>query len=163
LVNRLRGDPQTTEEEHFQMMLIQLEMERIRFLARGYMRSRLYKIEQYAAYIVAHPEVHSRLTSTELQHAKQYSALTEKHFLASALSTLPDSLQSLTDDLSDQGIPPMVTQPHFRKPVFVRALKDCGEIPVADNHTLTLAKGSIHLVPYQAIQQQMLAGDVELL
>jgi len=127
------------------------------------MRARLYKIEQHAAYIAAHPELHPRLTATELQHAKQYSSLTEKHFLASALSTLPESLQSMTDDLSDQGIPPMVTQPQFKKPIFVRALKDCGDIPVADNHTLKLSKGSIHLVPYQAIQQQMLAGDVELL
>lgn len=163
LVNNLRGDPQTTEEEHFQMMLIQLEMERIRFLARGYMRARLYKIEQLAPYIVAHPEIHSRLTSTELQHAKRYAELTEKLFTNSVLSVLPESMRSLTDDLSDQGIPPMVTPPQLRKPVFIRALKDCGEIPVADGHTLTLSKGSIHLVPYQTVQQQMLAGDIELL
>jgi hypothetical protein len=42
-----------------------------------------------------------------VQRCSRYASLTEKHFQASALSTLPESLQSLMDDLSDQGIPPM--------------------------------------------------------
>lgn len=77
----------------------------------------------------------------------------------------------------------IVTPPNFKKPVFVRALRDVGDIDVAEyvpsllhprcsqrltetndsGHTLTLSKGSIHLVPYQAVREQMVAGDVELL
>lgn len=48
-MTRLRADPDTSEEEHFQMMLVQTEMERVRFIVRSYLRTRLYKVSFYVA------------------------------------------------------------------------------------------------------------------
>jgi GINS complex subunit 4 len=44
MVNTLRTDPQTSEEEHFKLMLVQTEMERVKFLVRSYVRTRLHKV-----------------------------------------------------------------------------------------------------------------------
>lgn len=44
MVNTLRGDPQTSEEEHFKLMLVQTEMERVKYLVRSYVRTRLHKV-----------------------------------------------------------------------------------------------------------------------
>lgn len=44
MVNTLRTDPETSEEEHFKLMLVQTEMERVKFLVRSYVRTRLHKV-----------------------------------------------------------------------------------------------------------------------
>jgi len=44
MVNTLRSDPQTSEEEHFKLMLVQTEMERVKYLVRSYVRTRLHKV-----------------------------------------------------------------------------------------------------------------------
>jgi GINS complex subunit 4 len=39
----LRGDPTSSEEEHMRIMLAQTEVERVKFVVRSYIRTRLYK------------------------------------------------------------------------------------------------------------------------
>lgn len=50
MVNTLRSDPQTSEEEHFKLMLVQTEMERVKFLVRSYVRTRLHKVRSLLPY-----------------------------------------------------------------------------------------------------------------
>ena len=40
----LREHPDTNEEEHFRIMLVQTEIERVMFVLRSYMRTRLHKV-----------------------------------------------------------------------------------------------------------------------
>lgn len=44
LVQRLRGDPEASEDEHLQIILVQTEVERVRFIVRSYMRTRIHKV-----------------------------------------------------------------------------------------------------------------------
>jgi len=44
MVETLRSDPQTSEEEHFKLILVQTEMERVKFVIRSYVRTRLHKV-----------------------------------------------------------------------------------------------------------------------
>ena len=44
MLQTLRSDPQTSEEEHFKLVLVQTEMERVKFLVRSYVRTRLAKV-----------------------------------------------------------------------------------------------------------------------
>ena len=72
-------------------MLVQTEVERVKFAVRSYIRTRLYKaststylnvpsrlandcdlqIEKFARYIAATPEVQEKLSQAELDHAKR--------------------------------------------------------------------------------------------
>jgi|SRR5712671_2870684 len=91
-VQALRGDPDSSEAEHARIMLVQTEVERVKFVVRSYIRTRLHKaripplvstllldcdrdgdsqIEKFSRYIVATPEVQERLSQTELDHAKR--------------------------------------------------------------------------------------------
>ena len=40
----LRADPDSSEDEHFRIMLVQTEIERVKFVVRSYIRTRLYKV-----------------------------------------------------------------------------------------------------------------------
>ena len=43
-VNLLRTDPDASEDEHFRIMLAQTEIERVKFVVRSYVRTRLSKV-----------------------------------------------------------------------------------------------------------------------
>ncbi len=43
-----RGDPSTSEEEHIRIMLTQTEVEGVKFIVRPYIRTRLYKVQQFS-------------------------------------------------------------------------------------------------------------------
>lgn len=40
----LRADPDSSEDEHFRIMLVQTEIERVKFVIRSYIRTRLHKV-----------------------------------------------------------------------------------------------------------------------
>jgi GINS complex subunit 4 len=42
-VQALRGDPDSSEAEHVRIMLVQTEVERVKFVVRSYIRTRLHK------------------------------------------------------------------------------------------------------------------------
>lgn len=40
----LKGDPDSSEDEHFRIVLAQTEIERVKFIVRSYLRTRLFKV-----------------------------------------------------------------------------------------------------------------------
>ncbi|KAL0576645.1 GINS complex subunit [Marasmius crinis-equi] len=159
-VQLLRGEMSTSEEEHLRIMLVQTEVERVKFVVRSYIRTRLYKIEKYARHIVSNAEVQRRLTTSELEHARRFAKLTDQHFHHSVLQSLPES-QSRLDDTPILS-PTMINQPDRKRPVFVHALDDCPPIRFDDGTTLTMRKGHISLMPYSAAETLLSRGQVEL-
>jgi len=49
MVQHLGADPATTEEEHLRLTLVQVDMERLKFLVRSYVRVRLQKVLSFFA------------------------------------------------------------------------------------------------------------------
>ncbi|KAJ7594481.1 GINS complex Sld5 component [Mycena floridula] len=159
-VQALRGDPSSSEEEHIRIMLVQTEVERVKFIVRSYVCTRLYKIEKYARFIATSPDLQSRITVAERAHASRQAKITENHFHVSVLQSLPES-QSYLDD-TPIFMPPMVTPPDTSRPVFVRALRDCRPFNLSDGKRMQLQKGQISLTAYSVIEHLVLSGDVEL-
>ncbi|KAI0298611.1 hypothetical protein BC826DRAFT_1090720 [Russula brevipes] len=161
-VQALRGDPDSSEAEHARIMLVQTEVERVKFVVRSYIRTRLYKIEKFARYIVATPEVQEKLSQTELDHAKRFSELTENHFRVSVLQALPPHQQGLDDNTP--FTPPMISEPDKSRAVFVHARDECPPVRLPeyrDNHAMQ--KGQIVLTPYAVVEQLLAMGNVELI
>ncbi|OCH91540.1 hypothetical protein OBBRIDRAFT_792133 [Obba rivulosa] len=159
-VQLLRADPDSSEEEHFRIMLVQTEIERVKFVIRSYTRTRLYKIEKYARYIVSTPELHEKLSKAELDHAQRYARLVEYHFNQTVLQSLPSEQRSLDDNA--HFMPSMVTQPDKLRPVFVHARQACPPVRLPDGSALTMPKGQISLTPYYVVEQLLLRNEVEL-
>jgi GINS complex subunit 4 len=64
-VESLASDASTAEEEHVRLGLVELDVERARWLLKSYLRCRLEKIEQYAAFL--HQDVKSRGRMSDLE------------------------------------------------------------------------------------------------
>ncbi|OXG78873.1 hypothetical protein C349_04630 [Cryptococcus neoformans var. grubii Br795] len=177
MVSALRSDPQTSEEEHFKLMLVQTEMERVKYLVRSYVRTRLHKIEKFSYHITLSPELHNLLSGAELSHAQRYTELLHTHFQHSVLDSLPESFRRLDETYGDGTS--MVTKPNKQIPILIYVRKDCGEInlerfvfPCPSGCILTckhsgeealLAKGTTHLVKYSLIERWIKLGWVEVL
>ncbi|WVW85482.1 hypothetical protein I302_107520 [Kwoniella bestiolae CBS 10118] len=161
MVNTLRSDPQTSEEEHFKLMLVQTEMERVKYLVRSYVRTRLHKIERFAHHITLTPEMHHLLSGAELSHARRYTDLLHTHFQHSALDSLPEWLRKMDDTYGD-GLS-MVSKPNRNTPVLIYCRKDCGEITLEGGERAALARGTTHLVKYRLVDRWINLGWAEVL
>ncbi|KAJ7048543.1 hypothetical protein C8F01DRAFT_1190004 [Mycena amicta] len=159
-IQLLRGDPSTSEEEHMRIMLAQTEVERVKFIVRSYVRTRLYKIEKYARYIILNEEVQTRITAAERDYASRHANLLDRHFHSSVLQSLPESQAGL-DDIPNFIMPPMVTEPETIRPVFAHALKNT-IVRTEEGKTFDLASGSLTLLPFSAVADQIGVGDIEL-
>ncbi|KAI5122426.1 hypothetical protein M0805_002975 [Coniferiporia weirii] len=158
--NALRAADALSEEDHYMTMLVQTEVERVKFVVRSYVRTRLFKIEKYAAYITSTPDVQTRLTEAELRHAQRYATLLVSQFRTTVLGHLPETQQGLDDDVLT--MPSMITEPSKDKPVFFHALTALDHLALADGSTLDIPRGSIYLMPYRVVEQHLLRGEVEL-
>ncbi|KZT00006.1 GINS complex, Sld5 component [Laetiporus sulphureus 93-53] len=161
-VQLLRADPDSSEDEHFRIMLVQTEIERVKFVVRSYIRTRLHKIEKYAKWISKTPEVQERLSKAELKHARRYARLLEYHLTQSVLQSLPPEQRSLEDDVPFI-MPPMTPEPDGMRPVFVHARQTCPPVRLPDGTAITMEKGRISLTPYNVIEQLLARGEVELI
>ncbi|KIJ67197.1 hypothetical protein HYDPIDRAFT_84724 [Hydnomerulius pinastri MD-312] len=159
-VQLLRSDPSSSEEEHFRIMLAQTEVERVKFIVRSYLRTRLFKIEKFARYIMTNPEIQQRLSETEVDHARRFARLTDQHFYHSVLQSLPESQQTLDDQ--PPFVPSMVTEPDKARAVFVHARQICPPVRLPDGTALEMQKGHISLTPYSVVEQLVTRGEVEL-
>ncbi|TFK94534.1 GINS complex Sld5 component [Polyporus arcularius HHB13444] len=159
-VELLRADPDSSEEEHFRIMLVQTEIERVKFVIRSYIRTRLHKIEKYARHIATTPEIHERLSKAELDHAKRYAKTVEYHFTQSVLQSLPPEQRKLDEDVA--FMPPMIPAPDKLRPVFAHALVDCPPMRLPDGSATEMQKGQISLTPYHVVEHLLLRGEVAL-
>lgn len=69
IIDSLAADSGTAEEEHVRLALVELDVERARWLLRSYLRCRLDKIEQNAAFVSQDPISRSNLSELERGYA----------------------------------------------------------------------------------------------
>lgn len=104
------------------------------------------------------------LSPSEYRYLTSHQALLASHYSSSFLSQFPASLQRLDDTTG--GIS-MVDKPDEDKAVFVRALRDVGEIFVeGTDRRFEMKRGDVWVVRWSAVRAWCVGcgtGDVELI
>ncbi|KAA8914262.1 hypothetical protein FN846DRAFT_896987 [Sphaerosporella brunnea] len=153
-------DPQA----NFRLILLQTELERVKYLVRAYLRVRINKIDKYSFHILSTP-LRSRLAPSELAYLKSHLALLNNHYVSSFLRNFPEQLRRLDDTAG--GIS-MVEEPDLDSAVFCRVVKRISDeeatvrIPGTDTE-FRLALGDVYVVRYSAVRQFVEKGEVELI
>ncbi|KAI5455303.1 GINS complex subunit [Naganishia albida] len=161
MLDLLRSDPKTSEEEHFKLIIVQTEMERVKYLVRAYLRCRLAKVEKFAQYITTTPEAQRLLSQLELSHAQKYTQLLHTHYTDSVLQSLPEKLRGLEVDFGTQRS--MVRKPDKSAPVLIYCKKDLPDIVLSTGERAGLSAKSMHLVRYDLVERYIADGEVEVL
>jgi len=143
-------------------MLLEMEMERVRYLLREYYRIRLAKIEKYFLHIIDTEldNTPDLLSEAEKKYCNRYADLWGKHAEQSALDKLPENLRIL-------HAPEMITKPNLERYVICHVLKDLGEIQLNPSDTdsdevIMMNKSDILLIRYDYIRLLLLDNKLEL-
>ncbi|KEQ72044.1 DNA replication complex GINS protein SLD5 [Aureobasidium namibiae CBS 147.97] len=143
---------------NFNLIIIQTELERFKFLIRSFLRARIAKLDKYPHHHL--PSAH--LSATESQYLTHRCTLLTHHFSTSFLSSFPAQLQKLDDRAG--GIS-MVDAPDVDAAVFVRVLRDAGHVEVQGEGgvgVVELRRGDVWCVRWSAVREACLRGDVEM-
>lgn len=142
----------------FRRITHSMELERIRFIISSYLRCRLQKIEDFTQHILSEEEKRSvddkRLSTGEFEFAKNYYESTENHFQQLILRHLPPN----QDDLNRR-----IIRPNMMSNVFFKVIKSCGTIVNTNDEEVELSENSVHMLPYQLINEFVAKGDIQLI
>ncbi|ORX46805.1 GINS complex, Sld5 component [Hesseltinella vesiculosa] len=150
-------------ENKFISMLFQTEMERIRYLIKSYLRTRLHKIEKYTLELLRRPDYQELMSAQEIAYARRYQELLETYNHDSFLHHLPPT-QHKQDEM--HGDLNMVVTANLEAPVFCRVLDDVGvhQWMVNDTEESTeMDKGGTYIIRYRAIKELLQEGRVQLI
>ncbi|KAI8143925.1 hypothetical protein BJV82DRAFT_578519 [Fennellomyces sp. T-0311] len=185
-VNRILDTPMTTHQDKLNSMLYQNEIERIKFIIKSYLRTRLYKvrsvkqpmkvrlgyltivnqIERCTLDLLRHSDSERLLSKNELAYAKKYQKLVEEHNHKSFLHALPSSQHKQDErsgDLSMGMLDHTVVTSNLEAPVFVKVLDYSGSVQLARDEMVLFEKHDIFILRYADIRALLLSGHVRLL
>ncbi|PIA18614.1 GINS complex, Sld5 component [Coemansia reversa NRRL 1564] len=142
--------------------ILKMDVDRVKYLVRSYLRTRLAKIEKYALHYTREPRYRDRLSQSELDYAKGFVALEEKHMRRSFLDQLPPHLRAL-DETTTNGLE-MVPKPDVDSAVFCRVRTTVGEFQFdASEDPILMKRTNIFITRYSIIRDLLEDGKVELI
>ncbi|KAI8321650.1 GINS complex, Sld5 component [Martensiomyces pterosporus] len=142
--------------------ILRMDVDRIKYLVRSYLRSRLSKIEQCARHYVESTMYKDRMSQSELDYAKGFVELEERHMRRSFLDQLPPHLRRL-DEVSGEGLD-MVPKPDLDSAVFCRVRTTVGEFQFEPSEDpIVMKRNNIFITRYSIIRNLVEDGKVELI
>ncbi|KAJ2717108.1 GINS complex subunit [Coemansia spiralis] len=142
--------------------ILKMDMDRVKYLVRSYLRARLTKIEHHAMHYTREPRYRERMSQNELDYAKGFVALEEKHMRRSFMDQLPPHMRSL-DETASSGME-MVTKPDIDTAVFCRIRSTVGEFQFDPSEDpIVMKRNNIFITRYSIIRHLLEDGKVELI
>jgi GINS complex subunit 4 len=133
-------------DDRFFFNVHKMELERIKFMLKSYLRARLFKIERYLLFIVEKDQA-SLLSESEMQYAWSLYESKKEHFAQAFLNKIPSRLNPFdSDTLEDR----MITKPNDQEFVFVRFLKDYEVYALNIEIEIKIKRDTIYFMPYTA-------------
>jgi len=161
----LEGD-ESQDPNELDFVLRRIDLERVKYMLRDYLRIRLWKVTQYPQQYLepAHSEL---LSSAERIFLRNYWDAKSEFLKFRLLGAMPVSKQKLDDkiDLLD-----MVRRPKLDSHVYVRVVKDVGRVEVPPTFTqesptsaepLDLGEGETWLLRYSVVRRFLIDPELD--
>ncbi|MBW0501158.1 hypothetical protein O181_040873 [Austropuccinia psidii MF-1] len=152
----LSNPEELSGNDHFRLMLIETEVEQMRFVCKAYVRCRMYKLDKYFDHCLMEPEARSRLSPVDLEYCKRHQTLVHNLLYDLVLEQLPPKYQKLDEDH-------MIVRPDLDQGVFILARTDCGPVYLPNSESIFLQKGSRHFLRYRSIKPFLETHEVQLI
>ncbi|KAJ1934152.1 GINS complex subunit, partial [Linderina pennispora] len=140
--------------------VIRMDADRVKYLVRSYLRTRLNKVEQHSGYVLR--EMKERLSQAELEYAEGFRSLQDAHVRKSFLDQFPAHLRRVDEETKD-GLK-MVPEPDMDRAVFCRVRTTVGQFQFDESEDpIVMKKGNIFITQYSIIRDLLRDGRVELI
>ena len=131
--------------------LLWVELNRVKYLLREYMRTRLRKIETYALHLYTTPDAAEALGPAEKKYLEAYVGAVSEH-MQSALEVLPEGYQKLLKEYDageEEEAEWMKPKPDLDSLVFFRFRQDVNNyLAPGDDEPVDIARGNIVMAKY---------------
>ncbi|KAA1072810.1 GINS complex subunit [Puccinia graminis f. sp. tritici] len=144
-----------SSDDHFRLMLIETEIEHLRYICKAYARCRMHKLDKFFDHCLMDPETRSRLSKVDLEYCSREQTLVHNLLYDSVLDQLPIKYRKLDEDH-------MIIRPNLDQSVFIIVRSSCGPVYIPHEEPLMLEKGSIHFINYRSIKSFLESGHVKL-
>lgn len=154
---------QLSQDDALNRMIYETELERVNYLLRSYLRTRIFKIQSQALHLARDPEAQANLSEPEAAFATKYAALYQRHIDREAwslvdTSRLPEALKTITS-IKQLVTPPDVNAVH----VFCKALRDVEAFALPGSTDMVdLQRDTVTLLPYAPLRPFLEKGWIEL-
>ncbi|XP_031737760.1 DNA replication complex GINS protein SLD5 isoform X2 [Cucumis sativus] len=152
--------------------LYQMDLDRVQFLLRSYIRSRLQKIEKYMLYILKSDELFGRLSREEITFTDRCRHDMKKHFDESVLSKLPNNYQDILKQSITSEEDDMVPEPPLDTFVVCKSKEYLEHIQLEDEEERASSRieepfemeaNVLHIIRYRPIKSLVESGRIDLL
>ncbi|KAJ8323911.1 hypothetical protein BDV3_002163 [Batrachochytrium dendrobatidis] len=141
---------------NFLKFIYGLELERIKFVLRSYIRLRLGKIQHMTIYLLSDPELRMCMSDEELFFAERFQTLIQTYHKGSYLGNLSKQWQALDSD-------EMLMKPDLDTAVFCRVTQDVGDLQINEMETILMKKDQMYLLRYSKVRPLVENNTVDLL
>ncbi|GMY27942.1 DNA replication complex GINS protein SLD5 [Fagus crenata] len=173
LIQRSRGQIQLMEEtieeyassgiDPLTVSLYQMDLDRVQYLLRSYLRIRLQKIEKYMSHISKSSEVQSRLSEQEKVFARRCADDMERHLEDSVLSKLPDNYRDIVKQSIISEENDMIPEPQLDTFVVCKSRRFLGPFQlVGSDELLEMKPDELCIIHYNSIRERVQEGDIDL-
>ena len=137
-----------------QRSLYEMELERVNYMLRSYMRTRLIKISRFSIYLDTSDETRAVLSENELDFLKRYLQMYRQHVDREIWDTAEGSSR-LDERLRDINLTgPLVVQPELDSHVYCKALVDCEPFRIEEtDETIEMLQNEIRLLPFRLVER----------
>ena len=161
---RAEGGGGGAEEESEKLMdhLMWIEVNRVRYIMREYLRTRLHKIETHALHVLTDADTFAKLSETEQKFAEGYIEALQGHF-EDVLKDLPEGYRDMMVEYSGEADEEATAQKMIPKPnldafVIFRMREDVPNFVQPNGETIELERGQVMLAQYSRFRD-LLAFD----
>lgn len=147
-----------------QLMIIETDVERLSYVVRLYLRTRLSKINKFTIFYInksnKDDEGEALLSAEEKEYIHQYYLLLTLLYNNCFLKKLPQILTYLDDNSGGQN---MIVAPDIDQFVFVKCISETLILLHLEDDELELVKNGVYVVKYSLIKRYLDIGDLILI
>ncbi|GEQ71006.1 hypothetical protein JCM33374_g4687 [Metschnikowia sp. JCM 33374] len=153
-----------SQDFKLQLMIVETDIERLSYLVRLYIRTRLAKIDEFNMYYLSRTanetDHESLLSQPEKNYMQGHFTILTQLYNDSFLKKFPKFLTILDDTTGGEN---MINTPDLDQPVFIRVIcEETISLRLGDDE-LELVKDGIYVVRYRLIMKYVEFGDVVLI
>lgn len=137
------------------LVIVENELDRVQFLIRSYIRTRLMKIDKFSIFIRSNDEEIDKLSQNETVYMEKHLQLLMNMYNSQFLTDLPENLQAM-DEVAG-GIS-MVDKPDYDRPIFIKCLTN--KTIVIGDEEVELTNNGIYVLRYSAIRDLAKSKEV---
>ena len=145
-------------EDHFESVIYQMDLDRVKYVLTDYLRVRLKKIQRFVFFLTSSNELLGRLSKAEVKFAKTYLKIAMGHFEKSVLQHIPERYRNLKESIAT------VPRPNLDAFLFFKVNEDISEVSiVGSDETPELLRGDTKVMRYRDTRPFVSDNSIRLL